>query len=813
MYQLGRQIRKSPQNANLCTLYRFLRKQYKKKLRQTKANYENNLLSSLEASHNSNPRAFWETYKQLKHLDEHQKTNPISVTEWTNHFSKLFNQPVDEWPQDKVLQDQINQTLHSTFNELNFTITDDEILQAVGKLKLKKACGKDLILNEMLKSGITFILPSLNKVFNKVLVSGIFPDNWRSNVLTPLHKKGDSSITNNYRGIAVCSNFCKLFCSILHNRLTVFVEQNKLIPNNQIGYKKKSRTSDHILTLKNLIDKYVLKRKGNKLFACFVDFKSAFDTVWRNALFQKLLNSGIGGTFLKIIIDMYKEVSYCVKIDSSLSKKITSNIGVKQGCVLSPTLFNLYLSDFPNIFDDTCKPVTNFHNSLNCLMFADDIVLLSETADGLQNCLNNLKTYCCKWALTVNTLKTKVMIFNKGGRNLKNFNFTFGNETVETCQHYTYLGITFSACGTFTKAINEITGKALKVFYKLRQLNTRDNALLTLKLFDSLVSPIISYGCEVWSPYLIKNLSENNILQVCDKCVFEKINVKLCKYILGVRKFATNAAVRGELGRFPLLIKMLPLAVKFWSRTCTLDVDNIVKISYLDSVSNFTGEVNNWPSTIHHLLSTFHMDTMWEEQFNTESFPALATLKYKLKDTYSKKWLEFISRSDSNKLRNYARFKKSFEMENYVKIQKCRKRQNFTKLRISCHRLAIETGRYTRPITPNQERFCIFCNNASIEDESHLLFDCSLYENERQKFFTNLSSFCTFPCNNTDTEVKFSFLMNYNSGDTEIANAVCKFVDICFNQRYFVTFGTTNTCPVDSANVEFLRLSNINHLN
>ena len=114
---------------------------------------------------------------------------------------------------------------------------------------------------------------------------------------------------------------------------------------------------------------------------------------------------------------MYADVSYCVKLDKGLTENIPSNSGVKQGCVLSPLLFNLFLHDFPDIFDDGCDAVLCGTLKMNCLMFADDLVLFSESAPGLQNCLNKLNTYTKKWNLKVNINKTKVVVFNKGGKN------------------------------------------------------------------------------------------------------------------------------------------------------------------------------------------------------------------------------------------------------------------------------------------------------------------------------------------------------------------------------------------------------------
>ena len=140
-----------------------------------------------------------------------------------------------------------------------------------------------------------------------------------------------------------------------------------------------------------------------------MDLKSAFDTVWREGLLTKMSKIGIGGIFLQMIrnTSIYDKVFYRIKTDNMLTDKINSNIGVKQGCILSPSLFNIYLSDICNIFTDECKPVSLNNSSFNCLLYADDMVLLAESAAGLQNCLNQISDYFKQWKLTVNT-ETKV---------------------------------------------------------------------------------------------------------------------------------------------------------------------------------------------------------------------------------------------------------------------------------------------------------------------------------------------------------------------------------------------------------------------
>ena len=133
-------------------------------------------------------------------------------------------------------------------------------------------------------------------------------------------------------------------------------------------------------------------------------------------------------------------------------------------------------------------------------MFADDLVLLSESAGGLQKCLNNLQTYCEKWSLTINTEKTKVIIFNKGGYKISRRSFMIMNSNIEIVQKYCYLGIIFSSTGNFKNACDALYDKALKAFYKFKQLHPQNNVKIALQLFDTLILPIVSYASVVWAP-------------------------------------------------------------------------------------------------------------------------------------------------------------------------------------------------------------------------------------------------------------------------------------------------------------------------
>ena len=221
--------------------------------------------------------------------------------------------------------------------ELNSPITCKEVKLILKKLKNNKSAGLDLICNEFLKYGSNCLTLPLVKLFNKILSTGQFPVEWNISVLSVLHKNGSLYDCNNYRGISISSCLGRLFTKILQTRISNFLEYNDLIEDNQAGFRQNHRTTDQVFILKTLLNKY--NHKLNKpIFACFVDFSKAFDSVNRNALFYKMQKAGITGKIFELIKNMYSSTFYCIKKENYLSKPRVKNVGLKQGDSLSPTL-------------------------------------------------------------------------------------------------------------------------------------------------------------------------------------------------------------------------------------------------------------------------------------------------------------------------------------------------------------------------------------------------------------------------------------------------------------------------------------------
>ena len=193
-------------------------------------------------------------------------------------------------------------------NELiNQPVTENEILTAVRSLKTNKSPGVDNIVNEQIKATISYMLPIYLKLFNIVFDTGIIPEDWTLGNIKPIYKnKGNPKNAENYRQITLLSCFGKVFTSVINNRLNTYAKNHDIIVTSQSGFRKKYSTIDNLFIIKNLVD--IVKSSKTKLYCCFVDFKQAFDTVWRNGLWTKMFKNQINGKWFNVIYNLYKDI-------------------------------------------------------------------------------------------------------------------------------------------------------------------------------------------------------------------------------------------------------------------------------------------------------------------------------------------------------------------------------------------------------------------------------------------------------------------------------------------------------------------------
>ena len=203
---------------------------------------------------------FWDMQNKF---NTKQQTLPIQNGE---QFENLYKDiPINQIISDlHIIQEKpqiLEKTIKNNQNLLDFPITWEELTTQTKSLQPEKACGPDSIKNEMLKRSSPEMQGAVLKLFNTLLQSGCFSDIWCKGLISPIHKSGDRSDPNNYRGICVSSCLGKLFCSILNKRMLDFFEEHSILSKSQIGFLPKHHTTNHVYTLHRLINKHVHQKK------------------------------------------------------------------------------------------------------------------------------------------------------------------------------------------------------------------------------------------------------------------------------------------------------------------------------------------------------------------------------------------------------------------------------------------------------------------------------------------------------------------------------------------------------------------------
>ena len=230
----------------------------------------------------------------------------------------MFNSGNNEGESDVERWERSNGKHLLDIVSLDCSITEKEVTDSIRKLKYGKASGLDNMKAEMLKSAGTLLIPFLTKYLNEIFRSGSYPDMCTKAVIVPIHKKGDTNVADNYRGVSLLSFTGKCYTTILNKRLYEWLEDNKKIAETEAGFRKGHSTTDHVFTLYAIIQKCLSKQDG-KLHVAFTDLKNAFDCVKHDTLLNMLCSAGISNTFITTVKAIYSNISSCVRMNGEFT--------------------------------------------------------------------------------------------------------------------------------------------------------------------------------------------------------------------------------------------------------------------------------------------------------------------------------------------------------------------------------------------------------------------------------------------------------------------------------------------------------------
>lgn len=404
----------------------------------------------------------------------------------------------------------------TTATDIVFT-NPTEIKNQINQLPLKKSPGYDLIPNIVLKYLTPKALTIISSIFNRCMTIGYFPTRWKHAEIILFNKPGKNKTKpENYRPISLLTTLSKLFEKIILSRLSDFLQENSIIPDCQFGFRANHSTTHQILRIYEKITNGFENKQHTTI--AFLDVAQAFDKVWLKGLLYKLIMIETPPYLLNTIASFISNRTFCVRINSCLSNIKQAKAGIPQGSILGPVLFNIFLHDIPH------PP------SATMAMYADDTAIITQhenidtAAQALQEAIVSLQEYFKKWQITLNPSKCETKIFTLR-RPQNPFNIIINNEEIlwnPSDSAIKYLGVYLDKRLTWSYHINKKLNEAyarLSMLYPVINRKSSLKAKCASLIYQSILRPVITYGCIIWGTTSKTNLNkvqtfQNKILRI-----------------------------------------------------------------------------------------------------------------------------------------------------------------------------------------------------------------------------------------------------------------------------------------------------------
>ena len=426
---------------------------------------------------------------------------------WKEHFEGLLNAGNTQMtPNEAVVTGQRDEELLPS---------EVDVERAIRRLKNGKAAGCDEINAEMLKAGGGVLVKWIHRVICLIWREEVIPNDWHKAVVVPFFKKGDKSVCDNWRGISLLSVAGKVFTHIILERLVSVVDGK--ISQTQAGFRKARGCADQIFTLRRVMEQAKVKKVP--LYMCFIDLKAAYDTVKRSELWLAVEEYGVSSKLCRLLKALYANTQAAVRVEGELTEWFDVKTGLRQGCLLSPALFNVFIDRVVK------RALANMDHGVSIryvlpdgrvhlgdevkgcfklfdLLYADDLVVICESEKVMREAAMRLEQETQEVGLMINVKKTKYLITKVEGRIEADINIEMRGDRLEKVSEFTYLGSSINEDSSCEKEIDKRIALGTWKFSELRKplWNQSCISLRTkMQIYQSLVLSVVLYGSESWT--------------------------------------------------------------------------------------------------------------------------------------------------------------------------------------------------------------------------------------------------------------------------------------------------------------------------
>lgn len=516
-------------------------KVYNKILKQAIKEAKSNYYDKYFTKYINDPRKTWDAINNILGRSKKSKQSPTEIIacdqvykdkkdmadQLNVHFTNIGAQLASEIPITSCQMHNFRHYMNEPTNNIfkMKTVSEEEIIKIIEDLKPKFTPDMDRISNKLLKNIKYEICSPLTAIINQSITKGIFPNKLKIAKVTPIKKTPNAINVNDFRPISILPSISKIFENIIHRQLLDYFEQNKLLYKSQYGFRKGHSTE---MACQELIDKLLWMMEDKLVpIGIFIDMTKAFDTIDHGILLSKLEFYGIKGTELQLLQSYLTNRKQFTVVDENPSDLGSVITGVPQGSILGPLIFNIYINDINNASD-----------LFEMITYADDTTLITSMnvmekhPHKINKELENISTWLKINRLTVNTKKTKFMIFQNAIRNHLPMCLLLNGERIESVNSFNYLGITIDTKLTFKEHINKVSHSIARMIGCLRAIKRYLSEHVLRKIYMALIQSKIYYGILVWG-HVASKLSrlQKQAIRVISKAKYNAHTNPLFKYL------------------------------------------------------------------------------------------------------------------------------------------------------------------------------------------------------------------------------------------------------------------------------------------
>ena len=451
------------------------------------------------ASRNHDLRGVFRVINELAGKSKSTGGSSVGSAQWVDHFKNLFTElTVDV--EEGIFQRLSNVADSALAEKLRMLVDDGpptkaELLFEMSRLSKRKASKDDLVV-ELFQEAGEECLDLIHGICGMIFEEGEWPSDWVESELLALYKgKGLLSDPNKYRGISLVAHASKIVCAVLRRRMQPVVDAQ--VGEYQCGFRPGRGTDDATLVY-HMVSERIRDARG-ELHTAFIDFSKAFDSVNWELLFHILTIAGVPVKLVKVIRALYTQSSFRVRLGGGgVSEAICPTVGVRQGCILSPMFFILFLEFLirliPKLPID--KAVVVGRMVMDILGYADDLAFMATDFQALQVRVGQLDEIFGKVGMNVSIEKTEHMEQGARGVHVMRIRGEFLKKTAR----FPYLGVVQSDDASSEHAIQHRMGVASKVFRRLKSfwgcpMNTRVKG----RLYETTIRRILLHGASTWT--------------------------------------------------------------------------------------------------------------------------------------------------------------------------------------------------------------------------------------------------------------------------------------------------------------------------